>query len=108
MAIRAKKSDDPVKRRLSLFHLRFERYQQVLPEDHIIRYEDLVASGGRALKIISPAAQKLDEPLQSQNTNPLYDRDRMLRLGEKLLESEGAYWDFYTREDVEEILGQLA
>lgn len=31
----------------------------------------------------------------------------MLRLGERLLRSEGAYWNFYSRESVEELLAQL-
>ncbi len=99
---------DRVERRLLRFHLVFEHYQRELPPGHIIRYEDLVASGGRALKVIVPAAGELDEPLESKNLNPLYNRDEMLRLGERLLQSKGAYWDFYTRESVEEMLGRLA
>jgi hypothetical protein len=49
----------------------------------------------------------LDEPLESRNLNKLYDRDEMLRVGERLLGSEGAYWHFYTKESVEELLDQV-
>src|SRR5215213_2301338 len=52
----------------------------------------LVASGGRALSVINPEAIRLDEPLQSRNSNPLYDPEGMLCIGERLLKSEGAYW----------------
>lgn len=93
--------------RLLKMHLLFERYQRELPPDHIIRYEDIVASGGRALEVIVPAARELDEPLRSKNLNSLYDRDKVLRFGERLLDSEGAYWNFYSRESVEEILDGL-
>ncbi len=104
----AKGAGDPVGRRLLRFHLLFERYQKVLPEGHILLYENIVNSGGKSLEVISPAARELNEPLESKNLNPLYDRDEMLRLGERLLQSEGAYWNFYTRESVDEMLGQLA
>jgi hypothetical protein len=85
-----------------------ERFASELPEQNVIRYEDIVDSGGRALAVISPGAEELDEPLSSRNLGELYDRDTMLRLGERLLESDGAYWHFYSREEVEQLLGQLS
>jgi len=85
-----------------------ERFASELPEQNVIRYEDIVSSGGKALAAISPAAKEIDEPLSSRNLSELYDRDMMLRLGEKLLRSEGAYWHFYSREEVEKLLGQLS
>ena len=99
---------DVHERRLTLLSWFFERYEQELPGDHILRYEDIIASGGKALSAIVPAAEGLNEPLQSRNLNELYDREEMLRLGERLLKSEGAYWRFYSRESVEEILGQIS
>ena len=94
--------------RLKMMSHSFERFQSELPEDHIIRYEEIVATGGRALSAVVPTAATLDEPLESKNLNPLYNREEMLDLGEKLLASEGAYWDFYPRERVKELLGQIA
>ncbi len=91
-------------------HSNFERYEQSLPPENIIRYEDLCESNGRALSVVVPAAAGLDEPLENKNTNPLYKnkkRDKVLRYGERLLQSEGAYWNFYTRESVEEIMNGL-
>jgi hypothetical protein len=105
---RLQETGDQVEWWLTQLHLSFERYLTVLPEGHVLRYEDLVESGGRSLEVIVPAARELDEPLQSKNFNPLYNQDEMLRLGERLLESEGAYWNFYTRESVEELLGRTA
>jgi hypothetical protein len=31
----------------------------------------------------------------------------MIRIGERLLKCEGAYWEFYTRESVERLLNEL-
>jgi len=100
-------SRDKLDRWLLKTHYIFERYRRELPRDHIIRYEDIVVSGGKALEVIIPAARELDEPLRSKNLNPLYDRDDILPYAQRLLESEGAYWDFYSRNDVEEILDGL-
>ena len=102
-----KEGADKIDQRLMRLHYTFERYQESLPESHIIRYEDICSSHGRALQIIVPAAGELDEPLENKNLNPLYPRDKVFRFGEKLLESEGAYWNFYSREDVEEIINGL-
>ena len=95
---------DKMAQRLKRMHYNFERYEQAIPRQNIIRYEDICATGGKALQVITPAAANLDEPLENKNANPLYDRDRILRVGERLLESEGAYWSFYSKRDVEEIL----
>ncbi len=103
-----KEGADQIGQRLLRFHHAFERYHQSLPESHIIRYEDICSSRGKALKVIVPAAEELDEPLENKNLNPLYPRDKVLRFGERLLESDGAYWHFYSREEVEEIMKGLA
>jgi hypothetical protein len=102
-----KEGADKIDQRLLRLHYTFERYQESLPGSHIIRYEDICSSRGKALEVIVPAAGGLDEPLENKNLNPLYPRDKVFRFGEKLLESEGAYWNFYSREDVEEIINGL-
>jgi len=100
---------DAVDMWLLRMHANFERYLEVLPPEHIVRYEDICESKGKALSVIVPAARGLDEPLENKNLNPLYagERERVLLYGERLLASEGAYWEFYTRESVEEIMDGL-
>jgi hypothetical protein len=97
-----------IEQRLLKLHLTYERYQQLLPESHVLRYEDICESRGKALEVIVPAARELDEPLENKNLSPLYERDKVLRFGEALLASEGAYWNLYTRESVEEIMSGLS
>ena len=99
--------EDRVGRQLRLLSWWYGRFYGTLEKEHIIRYEDVVGSGGRALSVVVPSAKLLNEPLESRNLNPLYDRDDMLRIGERLLASEGAYWRFYPRESVEDLLGAL-
>ena len=100
--------EDGLERQLSLLDWWCERFEQFLPRDHVIRYEDLVASGGRALSAVVSTAGVLDEPLSERNANEIYDREGVARIGEKLLESKGAYWRFYSRDSVEELLMRFA
>jgi len=100
--------EDRLGRQLGLLDWWCERFEQFLPQDHILRYEDIVGSGGKALAAIVPAAGGLDEPLSGKNTNELYDRDEVAEIGYRLLESDGAYWRFYARGSVEELLAQFA
>ncbi|MGH8603034.1 MAG: hypothetical protein ACREXR_09780 [Gammaproteobacteria bacterium] len=89
---------------LGWFHRQFRSY---LPEQSIISYESVIESGGKSLSVVRSEAKNLDEPLESQNSSKLYDYQNTLRIGERLLKSEGAYWESYTRESVERLLNEL-
>ena len=107
LARRLDAEEDDTGRQLCLMSWFFERYRRELPEGSIIRYEEMVSSGGKALSSLTPAAAALDEPLSNKNSNPLYDRDETLELGERLLHREGAFWHFYSKKSVEDLLGRL-
>lgn len=92
---------DRVSRQLVILRWYFSRYEELLPRTHVIRYEDIVASGGRALARIDPDAATLDEPLENRNQNALYDARVVLGLAERLLADDTIYRGFYTRGDVE-------
>ncbi len=96
--------DDPLDRQLHLLDWFHEQWHRHLPPESFIRYEEVVESKGRALSVIQPLAADLDEPLESRNLSKLYDREMMLRIGERLLASEGAQWQSYTKESVERLL----
>lgn len=99
---------DRIERQLCLLSWFFERYSRVLSPGCVVRYEELVASGGKALAVITPAAQGLSDTLEERNLNRLYDRRTMLTLAERLLRAPGAYWEFYSRESVERLARELA
>jgi hypothetical protein len=107
LAAHLKAAPDCISRQLARNDFFFGLYAEHLPPENVIRYEDIVSSGGKALSVIAPSANLLDEPLKSRNLNPLYDRDDMLRVGERLLEREGACWRFYTRKSVEGLLAAV-
>lgn len=96
--------EDRTSRQLLLLSWWYERFHRTLPESRVVRYEDVVTSGGRALSAITSGANRLREPLCGRNLSPHYGREEMRRLGERLLSSEGAYWRFYSRQSVEALL----
>ena len=99
---------DKTDRQLHLLSWCFEKYGRLLPRSSVIRYEEIISTGGGALYPVSPQATQLKQPLASKNLNSLYDREGMLRLGQKLLASDGAYWDFYCRESVIALLDTVS
>jgi len=100
--------DGRVERQLCLLDWWCERFKRFLPARNIIRYEDIVASGGKALATIVPRARKHNEPLSARNANSLYKQKDVAELGEKLLRGKGAYWQFYPRDSVEDLLSRFA
>jgi hypothetical protein len=95
---------DRIDRQIYILSWFYEQYRIFLPDSSILRYETIIASGGKALSVIQSQIQMVQHSLKNKNLNPLYDREMMLLLGDKLLNSEGAFWNFYSRESVEILL----
>lgn len=94
-------------RQLVLLSWFYQQYRAHLPASRVLRYEDLIQSQGRVLEAVTPKAAQLRRSLSSRNLNSVYDREKMKQLGARLLASEGGYWNFYSRDDVATLLGQL-
>lgn len=92
--------DDRIGRQLHLLNWYFGQYRAYLPPGRILRYEDIVASGGAALGAILPAAGALREPLENRNRSAIYDKDQVAVLAARLLGSDGHYLRFYTAADI--------
>ena len=72
--------------------------------DHILRYEDIIASGGAELGRIAASAGRLREELTSLNHNALYDKAQWWRLGERLLARNGAWQTHYPPKEIEALM----
>jgi hypothetical protein len=77
-----------------------------LPENALIKYEDLIATRARELAKFFPTAAGFEEDLVSKNLNKYYDRGLMMDLGQRLLKRGGPLWHFYGRPDVEKLLSE--
>lgn len=94
-------------RQILLLDFMFQQIHTYLKPEQIIKYKNIICSGGRELDRITPKAKNLVENLSSKNNNPLYDKQLTLALSKKLLKSEGAYWNFYSKGDVEQLIKTL-
>ncbi len=83
----------------------FEQFDR-LPRSCILPYETLTSSNGKSLEQITGKPISFDESLRNRNFSPLYDKQLILQLADRLLKSKGAYWNFYTTSDVEDLLNQ--
>ncbi len=99
---------DRLTRQVEILRWYFSRYDAFLPRDHVIRYEDLIASGGRALAVIDPAAASLNEPLASRNKSGLYDATLVRTLADRLLADPTVAGAFYSPDAIETLRDEWA
>lgn len=102
------KIEDRLDRQIHLLSWYFEKPYRYLNTSHILRYEDIISTNGRALSVISESANELNTPLENKNSNELYDYAKMHNFGERLLKSDGYFWNFYSKSDVTDILNKIS
>jgi len=98
---------DVLGRQLLMLRWSFSAYARHLPADAVIRYEDIVSSGGAALVAVDPAAARLAEPLVERNASALYRGVAVGPLVERILATDGPWWEWYRRGDVEDLAVRL-
>ncbi len=96
--------EDTFDRQIFLLSWFYETINKYIAREAVIHYEDMIKSGGKALRPITPEAATLNESLESRNSSKLYDPELKKILGEKLLKSDGTYWEYYSKESVETLL----
>jgi hypothetical protein len=98
--------EDLLERQLCLLDWYFRRYETLLEPTRILRYEEIVSSGGAALAAMVPDAAELQVALEGRNTAAVYDHARMLEVGEKLLRSapDASWRSFYSDGDIEGLM----
>ncbi len=89
-------------RQVSLLSWFFERYR-ALPRDQVITYESLCDDPGGTLATVTAEASGISEPLSNRNRNAIYNGKLVPKLAQRLLASDGAFWDFYDRDSVEQL-----
>ncbi len=104
LAARLEAIKDRLERQLTLLDWFFQSYASALPRESVIRYEDLISTGGAALEPITAGAAGLGLPLRSRNTADVYDRGHMRAVGRLLLDRDGAHQLFYTHDEINDLL----
>jgi hypothetical protein len=97
---------DRLKRQIIILKWYFSQYATHLLPEHVIKYEEIVASSGRVLSIIDPDAALLAEQLKSRNTSAIYDAGLVDQLANRLLEDDSICGKFYVRSDIESLCAE--
>lgn len=92
--------DSRIERQIFLLNWFFSMYEERLSGENIIRYEEIVASRGTALSLITEGASLLNEPLENKNQNSLYDQTVVPLLAERLAQTDGVFWHYYSLDEV--------
>ena len=85
----------------------FARFRAHLAPENVVRYEDLVDSGGIALFRRLGHADARPVALTSRNASPLYDAATIDKLLSALLETCGFWTDFYGPADCERVADRI-
>ena len=99
---------DTLGRQLTIINWFFAHYGDGLAAERILRYEDLVASGGKALFGMLGHAQAKAVTLTSRNDHAVYRGADVERLLAALVDRAGAWMRFYSRTDCEAVAEGLA
>ncbi len=95
-----KKEKNLYLRQLILLDWYFSKYKHNLTNQQILKYEDIVSTGGKALLAITESASQLNEPLKSNNINRVYNWDNVNYLVDLLLNSNGSYLNYYNKREI--------
>ena len=96
---RLEQEPDPLQRQLIVLNWFFAQYHAHLPPERILRYEDLIESGGLNLLRLIGGKDARPASLSSRNRNPLYRQAEPDRLLTALLHEGGAWQHFYSEAD---------
>lgn len=94
-------------RQVALVHWFLGRLKEHLPAERLIRYEDLIPSGGSILSVLVPEAASLRKSLETRNRPDAYDPRILLEVGERMLASEGPAWDLYSKAEASALLDDM-
>ena len=104
---RLEEEADVIQRQIIVLDWFFERFEANLPPEDIIRYEDLVESGGRALFRRLGRSEAAPVALESRNDSRVYDGVNVDDLLSALLAARGAWTRFYPPRDLEEVAERI-
>ena len=91
---------DALRRQVRVLDWFFARFRDCLTPDRVLRYEDVIASGGVAL-FRRLGAGAGPEPLENRNANAVYAPAGVDAILAAVRETQGAWSGWYTRSDCE-------
>lgn len=98
---------DLLRRQVRVLDWFFARFRDCLPPDRVVRYEDVVASGGGALfRRLGTAARP--EALENRNANTLYAPTRVDAILSAVQAADGAWSGWYRPRECEQVAANIS
>jgi hypothetical protein len=94
-------------RQLFILARYFTIIREALPLSQVLRYEDIIETGGSVLSAICPEAERLACYLSNLNTNAAYDRAKVDLFTGELLHSSCNWAPFYGKKDIVSLSNNL-
>jgi len=91
---------DVLERQLRLLEWFYCRYNRLVPESNLMKYEDVIASGGAVLTSITGDQISKDNDLREQLTNSALPDERLDILRDRLVTRAEIYQPFYSSADI--------
>ena len=97
-----------LKRQLTVLRWFFRRFQKYLPPSRVLRYEDIVASGGDVLRLAAGLEGARRPDLSARNSSALYRQTPTVLLADTLLREIDAPWTaWYDQASIAELASDL-
>jgi len=106
LAARVGGEPDLIRRQLVILNWFCQRFDRVLPPERILRYEQVVDTGGQALADACGIAVPV-RPLSRRNASANYDPALCSTLARHLRADQGAWRRFYSVEDIDRLEAEL-
>lgn len=97
---------DRIARQLLILDWFFGRFATSLPGERVLRYEDIVASGGERL-FAAAAVSGTVVALEPRNASPIYRDLPVAALCERLCERDGTWSGWYSRDDLRSLAARM-
>ena len=104
MAAHLDSIEDVTQRQITLLELHFQQYLKWKDQLIFVRYEDIVNTGGKALSVVNPDANSLQESLESKNKLSRYGKEKLSEWLTMACNPNLSFWQFY---DMDEVLAGL-
>jgi len=104
-----KSTKDNLDRQIIILNWFFSNFHKHIPTHNLIKYEDIISSNGNILSKISynGKIKKDKEVLTNMNTNKLYKAVNIKKIYDKLINSEGLFWKYYSKADIDELYQKM-
>jgi hypothetical protein len=107
LATRLDGEPDRLQRQLIVLEWFFHRFQEAGDAIAVVRYEDIVATGGQALYAAARLQGEGDSSLRGRNTSATYRGIGIAGMAAGLARAGGAWRHWYAQADIDAVAGQL-